>query len=148
MNSLRVKTFKVETRFHFSSILCHSERSRGISHFRTACGMRCLDSARHDGRGFGNAGPLGCDSAWSRSFCFFEIRKLLPKKTIILAALVGCLTAIAQTPERKVVNNNILISDRDPKVRIELPKSVWYVGVDRFILLDIADCELYAFVEV
>ena len=70
------------------------------------------------------------------------------KRTIILAAFLGCLTAIAQTPERKVVNNNIIISDHDPRVRIELPKSVWYVGVDRFVLLDIADCELYAFVEV
>ena len=67
---------------------------------------------------------------------------------IILAAFIGCLAAIAQTPERKVVNNNIIISDHDPKVRIELPKSVWYVGVDRFVLQDIADCELYAFVEV
>jgi hypothetical protein len=72
----------------------------------------------------------------------------LLKRTIILVAFVGCLTAIAQTPERKVVNNNIIISDHDPKVRIELPKSVWYVGVDRFVLQDIADCELYAFVEV
>jgi len=62
---------------------------------------------------------------------------------------VACLAADAQAPpERKVVNNNIIISDHDPKVRIELPKSVWYVGVDRFFLLDIADCELYAFVEV
>ena len=71
------------------------------------------------------------------------------KRTIILAAFVGCcLAAIAQTPGRKVVNNNIIISDHDPKVRIELPNSVWYVGVDRFVLQDIADCELYAFVEV
>jgi hypothetical protein len=78
----------------------------------------------------------------------FSSRKLLLKKTIILAALVSCLTSIAQPPERKVVNNNIIISDHDPKIRIELPKSVWYVGVDRFVLQDIADCELYAFVEV
>jgi hypothetical protein len=61
---------------------------------------------------------------------------------------VSCLAAAAEAPERKVVNNNIIISDHDPKVRIELPKSVWYVGVDRFVLQDIADCELYAFVEV
>jgi len=72
----------------------------------------------------------------------------LLERIIIFAAFLGCVTAIAQTPERKVVNNNIIISDHDPKARIELPKSVWYVGVDRFVLLDIADCELYAFVEV
>jgi hypothetical protein len=72
----------------------------------------------------------------------------LLKRTVILAAFAICLAAAAQVPERKVVNNNIIISDHDPKVRIELPNSVWYVGVDRFVLLDIADCELYAFVEV
>jgi len=72
----------------------------------------------------------------------------LLKRTVILTVFVTCLAAAAQAPERKVVNNNIIISDHDPKVRIELPKSVWYVGVDRFVLLDIADCELYAFVEV
>ena len=70
------------------------------------------------------------------------------RKTVILVALVSCLTAIAQTPERKVVNNNIIISDHDPKMRIELPTSVWYVGVDRFLLQEIAECELYAFVQV
>lgn len=69
-------------------------------------------------------------------------------RIIILGLLLSGLTAVAQAPERKVVNNNIIISNHDPKVRIELPKSVWYVGVDRFILQGIADCELYAFVEV
>jgi hypothetical protein len=72
----------------------------------------------------------------------------LLKRTVILAAFMGCLTAVAQTPERKVVNNNIIMSDHDPKIRIELPNSVWYVGVDRFVLQDIAQCELYAFVEI
>ena len=32
-------------------------------------------------------------------------------------------------------------------MRIELPKSVRYVGADRWDLSDIADCELHAFVE-
>lgn len=66
---------------------------------------------------------------------------------VVLALLLSGLTAFAQTAERKVVNNNVIISDHDPKLRIELPKSVWYVGVDRFVLQDMADCELYAFVE-
>ncbi len=39
------------------------------------------------------------------------------------------------------------MSERDPAVRIELPKSVQYVGADRFVLYGMADCELYAFVE-
>src|SRR4029077_20384039 len=82
------------------------------------------------------------------SGCRDRIWFRLLKRIIILAAFLGCLTAIARTPERKVVNNNIIISDHDPKVRIKLPKSVWYVGVDRFVLLDIAVCDLCSFVEV
>src|ERR1700758_3667235 len=87
-----------------------------------------------------------------RRVCKVKIRPLAPsplrKRTVILVAFVSCLVAAAEAPEHKVVNNNIIMSDHDPKVRIELPKSVWYVGVDRFVLQEIADCELYAFVEV
>ncbi len=74
---------------------------------------------------------------------------MLFKRILILLILAAdCFAIAANALERKVVNNNIIISDHDPKVRIELPKWVWYVGVDRFVLQDIADCELYAFVEV
>jgi hypothetical protein len=45
------------------------------------------------------------------------------------------------------LKNNVIISGRDPAVRIELPESVQYVGADRWVLYGIADCELYAFVE-
>src|SRR5207253_2835100 len=48
-------------------------------------------------------------------------------------------------PERKA-EGNVVTSHRDPSVRIELPKSVQYVGADRWVLYDIADCELHAFV--
>jgi hypothetical protein len=72
----------------------------------------------------------------------------LLKRIVILAAVTGCLAAAAQAPERKVVKNNIIILDHDPKIRIELPESVWYVGVDRFLLQDVAECELYAFVQI
>lgn len=64
-------------------------------------------------------------------------------KQILAAALtVSCCLA----PEREV-KNNILTSEHDPKVRIELPGSVQYVGADRWVLYGIADCELHAFVE-
>ena len=33
------------------------------------------------------------------------------------------------------------------RYRIRLPESVQYVGADRWVLYDIADCELHAFVE-
>ena len=71
---------------------------------------------------------------------------MLITRLIIIVLLGGCLAADAKDPERRVQNNDI-ISERDPKVRIELPRSVQYVGADRFVLLEIADCELHAFVE-
>ncbi len=49
-------------------------------------------------------------------------------------------------PERRV-QGNVVVSERDPKVAIQLPKSVQYVGADRWVLYGIADCELHAFVE-
>jgi hypothetical protein len=49
-------------------------------------------------------------------------------------------------PERHV-DGNVITSERDPKIRIEVPKSVQYVGADRWVLYGIADCELHAFVD-
>jgi len=65
-----------------------------------------------------------------------------------LAALLVCSSANAQgaAPERKV-RENVITSARDPSVRIELPKHVRYAGADRWVLFDIADCELHVFVE-
>jgi hypothetical protein len=68
------------------------------------------------------------------------------KRIIILVFFAPSLAGAAEPPERKV-ENNVIISERDPKVRIELPKSVQYAGADRWVLYDIADCELHAFVD-
>jgi len=65
---------------------------------------------------------------------------------ILLTVAAGSLGTAASAPERKV-ENNVVISEHDPKVRVELPKSVQYVGADRWVLYGIADCELHAFVE-
>ena len=67
----------------------------------------------------------------------------------IVAAVLAAVVAVGQplSPDRKVTSN-VIVSERDPAVRIELPKSVEYVGADRWILYGIADCELHAFVEV
>ena len=64
------------------------------------------------------------------------------KQFLAAALTVSCCLA----PEREV-KNNILTSENDPKIRIELPASVQYVGADRWVLYEIADCELHAFVE-
>jgi hypothetical protein len=68
-------------------------------------------------------------------------------KQIVVVILV-CISLAAQTkgPERKV-KGNVITSERDPKVRIQLPESAQYVGADRWVLLGIADCELHAFVD-
>jgi hypothetical protein len=36
----------------------------------------------------------------------------------------------------------MIISMRDPKVLIRLPESIHHVGADRWVLYEIADCEL------
>lgn len=63
---------------------------------------------------------------------------------ILLAALLFVFQASA--PER-VVRGDLIISDRDPKLQIQLPKQFQYAGADRWDLYGIADCELHAFVE-
>ncbi len=68
------------------------------------------------------------------------------RSVIAVVVFACCLAAAAAGPER-TVQNNVIISERDPKVRIELPNSVHYVGADRWVLYGIADCELHAFVE-
>jgi hypothetical protein len=72
---------------------------------------------------------------------------LRPTVVLVLSVLCGA-TLMAQTaaPERKVVGS-VVTSERDPAVRIELPKAAQYVGADRWVLSGIADCELHAFVE-
>jgi hypothetical membrane protein len=55
----------------------------------------------------------------------------VPERILTVLFVAACsLTVTAQAPERRV-ENNMIISERDPKARIELPKSVCYVGADR-----------------
>jgi hypothetical protein len=60
--------------------------------------------------------------------------------------LTAFLAAQSKGPDRTVAEN-VITSERDPAVRIELPKTVHYLGVDRWVLYGIADCELHAFVQ-
>ncbi len=46
-----------------------------------------------------------------------------------------------------MVNGHVVTSDRDPRVRILLPRTATYVGTDRWILFGIANCQLFAFVD-
>ena len=45
------------------------------------------------------------------------------KRFLIIVSLAGSLFAGTTVPERKI-DNNAIISERDPKLRIELPASV------------------------
>jgi hypothetical protein len=67
-------------------------------------------------------------------------------KRIVIAVLLIGICVRAERPERKV-EHNVITSQNDPAVRIELPKSTRYLGADRWVLYGIADCELHGFVE-
>jgi hypothetical protein len=58
------------------------------------------------------------------------------------------LPEVCATSAGRNVEGNAVVSDHDPAVRIELPRSAHYVGNDHWVLYGIADCDLYAFVEV
>lgn len=75
----------------------------------------------------------------------YEMWQLARRIGIVILCCVS-LAAQIKAPERRVAGN-VITSDREPSVQIELPKSVHYVGADRWVLYDIADCELHAFVE-
>ena len=67
-----------------------------------------------------------------------------------IIAVISCCAFFAtqnEAPERRVEGNTIT-SEHDPKLRIQLPESVEYVGADRWVLYGIADCELHAFVDL
>jgi hypothetical protein len=68
------------------------------------------------------------------------------KLTCLLICLSTVMAAQPLAPER-TVQGATLISQHDPGVRIQLPASAKYVGADRWLLYDIADCELHAFVQ-
>ena len=56
---------------------------------------------------------------------------------------ISCLAAQIGIPERRV-QGNVIVSD---PVQIEPPATVHYLAADRWVLYDIANCELHAFVE-
>jgi hypothetical protein len=68
------------------------------------------------------------------------------KSIVVLVLLCGLFALQGDRPDRKVEGNTIT-SDHDPRIRMVLPKSVSYVGADRWHLYDIADCELHVFVD-
>ena len=68
------------------------------------------------------------------------------KQIAVVVLFCVFLPAQATRPERKV-EGNVISSERDPRVRIHLPNSAEYVGADRWVLYNMADCELHAFVD-
>jgi len=66
---------------------------------------------------------------------------------IAAVVFVGAFLAAQTAPPERKVEGSVLISERDPAVRVQLPQAVQYVGADRWVLYGMADCELHAFVE-
>jgi len=63
-------------------------------------------------------------------------------KQLFFLALVPSLLLQAAAPDRKA--SGTISSSHYPNVQIQLPKSAEYVGADRWIVDDTADCELHA----
>jgi hypothetical protein len=69
-------------------------------------------------------------------------------RNILVLLIVFCAGALAQSPApERHVSGDVITSDGDPHIRIQLPSDVQYAGADRFDLYNVADCELHAFVE-
>ncbi len=68
-------------------------------------------------------------------------------KEIVVAVLLCEFLAAQINPSERKVERNVIISERNPEVRIQLPKSAQYVGADRWVLYGMADCELHAFID-
>jgi hypothetical protein len=68
-------------------------------------------------------------------------------KQLLIAAFVFPLALHAQTAPDRQISGTAISSTHDPHVQIHLPEAAKYVGADRFVLYNIADCELHAFIE-
>jgi hypothetical protein len=73
-----------------------------------------------------------------------QLRALFLASTLLLWSTA--VSGETNKPERRA-RGNTLVSERDPKLRVELPSPVKYVGADRWLLFGVADCELHVFVE-
>ncbi len=71
---------------------------------------------------------------------------MIRQALIVALVLAAVYRGEGADPERRV-EGNVITSAREPKVRIELPKTAQYVGANRFVLYEMADCELHVFVE-
>ena len=77
-----------------------------------------------------------------------DLRGAMRRSPLLTAFMlaVAALPCVAQAPER-VVKGNTLVSERDPKITLEFREPVEYVGADRWVLYDVADCEVHVFVQ-
>ena len=66
---------------------------------------------------------------------------------LVVVFVVPLVLGESTTKPERTVQDNVITSERSPKVRVRLPESAKYVGADRWLLYDIADCELHAFVD-
>ena len=71
------------------------------------------------------------------------------RTSLAFACVLGTTSLLnSQTPKPdRIVRSQTVVSEHDPRVTITVPQQAVYVGADRWILYDIADCELHVFVE-
>jgi hypothetical protein len=80
-----------------------------------------------------------------------NLRLLMVSSAAALLALVAHAgeqkTAAPNLKPSRTVEATTISSTQDPAVRITVPKDAHYVGAARWILYDVADCEIHLFVE-
>lgn len=60
--------------------------------------------------------------------------------------VLGKQTPAVPAPEHRIVGTSV-ISRELPAAKVTLPRSFKYIGADRWVLFDVADCEIHVFVE-
>jgi hypothetical protein len=65
---------------------------------------------------------------------------------VFALAAFGTSQAAPQAPSRTVLPHGV-VSQQDPGIRIELPETAHFIGSVRWPLYDVADAEIYMFVE-
>ena len=77
------------------------------------------------------------------------LNRILTKSKIAYCCALLCpLWANADSLElERIVRANSIVSEQDPRIRIEVPETSKYIGGHRWLLFDVADCEVHVFVE-
>lgn len=79
-------------------------------------------------------------------FFMMAVLASIPAHTFVPNYALSMQSKAESKPER-TVSGNVLSSGRDPQVELEFAPPITYVGAERWVLYDVADCEVHVFIE-